>query len=284
MRWIKTYDPPQLNGAVPYAGPLISCCTHRSQVCAKAPCCCAPMAQRCIGNLEYGKLSEPDDWFGRMLDVSNPNAPELMKGLYWMEDNIAPEVILSFQSGDWRADGGGVYINTRYNWSNDVSCWGTCCSFANCTGTPAYAWPFTLSPNRKFMNINPQWIYVLQPGDEIHRPDGTPVEFEPGDMMRLAFNDNSDPSSGLTYQYLVRKVAFKDGDGNLVKTKHYEELKHRALMPEPEYGCCSCFGFRWAWPSQETKAKLMKPLSDEQMFQIAPPLQQMWPDVKFSSS
>jgi len=74
----------------------------------------------------------------------------------------------------------------------------------------------------------------MQPGDQIHRPDGSPVEFEPGDMMRMAFHDNTDPSSGLAYQYLVRRVAYMDDSGNLVKTKAYEELKRRALMPEPE--------------------------------------------------
>merc|ERR1711904_347337 len=91
---------------------------------------------------------------------------------------------------------------------------------------------FTFLPDRKFININPQWIYVMQPGDQIHRPDGSPVEFEPGDMMRMAFHDNSDPSSCLAYQYLVRRVAYMDESGNLVKTKAYEELKRRALMSE----------------------------------------------------
>lgn len=175
------------------------------------------------------------------------------------------------------------YVMPKYNWTNDASCWGSCCLFMNCTGTPSVAWPFTFLPDRKFLNINPQWIYVMQAGDEIHRPDGTPVEFEAGDMMRLAFNDNTDPTSGLTYQYLVRKVAYLDENGTLIKTKAYEELKRRALMPEPERkrNWCTCFGCTCPWPSKEEIPGLFTPLADEQMFQVAPPLEQMWPDVRF---
>jgi len=287
LPFTKIYDPPQLKGAY-YAPCLIDCFTHRSKVCALPPLCCAPMFQKCVRGLEYGKLSEPDAWFSRMLEEKNPNMPEFMKGLYWMEDNVAPEVIMTFQSMDWREGGMQGYILPKYNWTNDVSCWGTCCTFTNCTGSPGVAWPFTFSPDRKFLNINPQWIYVMQPGDQIHRPDGTPVEFEPGDMMRMAFNDNTDPSSGLTYQYLVRRVAYMDGSGNLIKTKAYEELKRRALMPEPErkrgrYCSCTCCGYTCPWPSEAEVPGMLTPLSDEQMFQVAPPLEQMWPDVHFTS-
>jgi len=285
LPYTKIYDPPQLKGAGQYAASLTDCCTHRSKVCSLS---CAPWFQKRVHNLEYGLLSEPDAWFSRMLENENPNMPQFMKGMYWMEDNLAPEVVLTFQSMDWRPGGMQGYIMPRYNWTNDTSCWGTCCLVMNCTGTPNVAWPFTFSPDRKFININPQWIYVMQPGDQIHRPDGTPVEFEPGDMMRMAFHDNADPSSGLAYQYLVRRVAYMDDNGKLIKTKAYEELKRRALMPEPERKrgrcSCTCWGYTCPKPSEDDIPGMFTPLADKQMFQVAPRLEQMWPDVSFPSA
>jgi len=285
LPYTKIYDPPQLKGAGQYAASFTDCCTHRSKVCSLS---CAPWFQKRVHNLEYGLLSEPDAWFSRMLENENPNMPQFMKGMYWMEDNLAPEVVLTFQSMDWRPGGMQGYIMPRYNWTNDTSCWGTCCLVMNCTGTPNVAWPFTFSPDRKFININPQWIYVMQPGDQIHRPDGTPVEFEPGDMMRMAFHDNADPSSGLAYQYLVRRVAYMDDNGKLIKTKAYEELKRRALMPEPERKrgrcSCTCWGYTCPKPSEDDIPGMFTPLADKQMFQVAPRLEQMWPDVSFPSA
>jgi len=126
----------------------------------------------------------------------------------------------------------------------------------------------------------------MQPGDQIHRPDGSPVEFEPGDMMRMAFHDNTDPSSGLAYQYLVRRVAYTDETGNLIKTKAYEELKRRALMSEPERerSWCTCCGLTCPRPSEEEIPGMFTPLADQQMFQVAPRLEQMWSDVNFPSA
>merc|ERR1712048_1445465 len=131
--FITTYDPPQLKGPY-YAASLTDCFTHRSQVCTQSPLCCAPMFQKCVGNLEYGKLSEPDTWFSRWLEVENPNMPEFMKGIYWMEDNVAPEVVMTFQAMDWRRGGMQGYIMPKYNWTSDVSCMGTlsACCLANC--------------------------------------------------------------------------------------------------------------------------------------------------------
>merc|ERR1719324_178783 len=69
LPFTRIYDPPQLKGAGQYAASLTDCCTHRSKVCSVS---CAPWFQKRVHNLEYGKLSEPDSWFSRMLRTRIP--------------------------------------------------------------------------------------------------------------------------------------------------------------------------------------------------------------------
>jgi hypothetical protein len=75
LPFTRIYDPPQLHGAGQYAASLTDCCTHRSKVCSFS---CAPWFQKRVHNLEYGKLSEPDAWFSKMLANENPNMPQFM--------------------------------------------------------------------------------------------------------------------------------------------------------------------------------------------------------------
>merc|ERR1712014_189565 len=60
----------------------------------------------------------------------------------------------------------------------------------------------------------------------------------------------------------------------------YEELKRRALMPEPERKrkWCTCCGYTCPKPSEDEIPGMFTPLADKQMFQVAPRLELMWPD------
>ena len=280
----KVYNPPQLISQCSGICARVSMCgnslfTHRAPICARPmiPCCCASVAQGRIPELAQVKLSEPDDWFLKMLSVEHPNTPEFLKGLWWMEDNYAPEVLLTFQDMDW-VSGTQGYFMPKYSWTNDPSCIGTVCLFANFSGSPSSAWPFNVSPNGKWININPQWIYVPDEGERITRPDGSVVEMGRGDMMRMSFNDPSDPTSGVNYQYLVRLVAYKDPkDGKLTKTKGYDELLRRATMQDPIGSCC--FGYyNCSSVGANYIADAYEPLSDQQMLLFPPPLEVMWPN------
>merc|ERR1719343_543937 len=105
---------------------------------------------------------------------------------------------------------------------------------------------FHISPDGKWINIqlvvqsanDSHWIYVIQDGDVFRRPDNTIVDVTPGqDMMRLSYMDGE-----IVFQYLVRRVAFLTSDGELVKTKAYEELLAEAKKTDDEmlcgeYGC-----------------------------------------------
>ncbi|CAE7242534.1 unnamed protein product [Symbiodinium natans] len=278
----KVYNPPQLVSSCKGVCARVSMCfnclfTHRSPVCAKPliPCCCASAVQGCIPKLADVKLSEPDEWFVKMLSVEHPNTPEFLKGIFWMEDNYAPEVLLTFQDMDW-VSGEQGYFNPKYSWTNDPTCIGTTCLCMHLNNSPSTAWPFTLSPNGKWININPQWIYIPGEGETITRPDGSVVEMGPRDMIRVSFKNASDPTSGMNYQYLVRLVAYVE-DGKLIKTKAYDELRRRATMNNIIGGCpwgyydCSAVGENYIFDAYE-------PLSDRQRLLFPPPLEVMWPD------
>jgi len=286
----KIYDPPQFY-SLPYTNcffpTAIPCCGHRSTVCDQPavahPCCCASIVRHCIPGLETVKISEPDEWFKRILRLKNPHTPEHLLGYYWMEDNNAPEVLMGFQQIDWLPDQSMGWLNPKYNWTNDATCFGACCATLNCTANHMTAWPFTISPNKKWLNIASNWIYIFQPGDELHTPDGTKIEIHPGDMMRLSFFDATDPATKPAYQYLVRRVAYLNEDGELVKTKAYDELKRRATMEDFPITCRCCCGCCECLPpcSHEGTVKYFERLNNHQTVSIPPSMQKMWPDVAF---
>ena len=278
----QLYNPPQLVSSCTGFGARLSMCwnslfTHRAPICAKPviPCCCAKAGQSLIADLAAVKLSDPDDWFVKMLSVEHPNTPEFLKGLFWMEDNYAPEVLLTFQDMDW-VSGKQGYFMPKYSWTNDPSCIGTACLCINFRGSPASAWPFNISPNDRWINIDPQWIYRPTEGEKITRPDSSIVEMAEADMIRISFNNPSDPASGVNYQYLVRRVAYMQ-NGKLMKTKAYDELLRRATMPDTIGGCCG--GYYNCSPVGENYIfDAYEPLSDDQVLLFPPPLEVMWPD------
>ncbi|CAE7771013.1 unnamed protein product [Symbiodinium pilosum] len=276
----RKYNPPQLITSCTGFGARVSMCwnslfTHRAPICAQPviPCCCAKFMQNSVSELAQVKLSEPDDWFKKMLSVEHPNTPEILKGLFWMEDNYAPEVLLTFQDMDW-VTGEQGYFQPKYSWTNDPSCIGTVCLCSNYQSTWRSAWPFKFSPNGKWININPQWIYIPDEGEKITRPDGSVVEMAQGDMIRVSFVVANDPTSGMNYQYIIRRVAYMK-DGKLIKTKAYDELRRRATMEPTIGGCCgyyncSAVGANYIFDAYE-------PLSDDQVLLFPPPLEVMWP-------
>jgi len=163
-----------------------------------------------------------------MLSVSHPNCPEHLKGVWWMEDNVAAEGLLTFQDGDWHSERIMVKKNW-YNWTYGADTIGGLFLTANamCGGGMHQ---FQLNPSGDWINVHIRWgqnhfIYILKEGDVLKRPDGTEVEFTPGeDMMRISY-DAFDSNSPVFYQYMVRRVAYLDNEKKLVKNKkNYERL------------------------------------------------------------
>ena len=74
------------------------------------------------------------------------------------------------------------------------------------------AWPcLRISPDRKWIAFSAHdYIYLLDETDKLKDPQGNPVPFRVGDdFLRISWRDG-DPLKGIDYQYLLRRVAYKD--------------------------------------------------------------------------
>lgn len=75
---------------------------------------------------------------------------------------------------------------------------------------------------------------------------GREVPFIPGeDLLRITWAEG-DPKKGVFFQYIMRRVAYKDKDGKLVKTPRYDEFSRSLeISPDewPNYSgaCCNFF-------------------------------------------
>lgn len=236
------YDPPQLRpqtlrsywcglakiNVMDKRAPLFSSCA-KATVCMGAPCC----------NIDTFQMSAPDETFKKLLANCHPDCPDMLRGVWWMQDNTDCYSIVTLQDGIWSSKKSGVK-NCRYNWSAD---YGTCYGAIGitCAGGKMLIevsddgkWVCFLKPGYK----TPEWAYVMQPGDELKRPSGEVVDCPPGDLVRMNFDDAYNPSSAMYYQYRLRRIAYYDEAGNLVKTDAYNEYLKSAMAPMPHQGCC----------------------------------------------
>eukprot|EP00929_Paragymnodinium_shiwhaense_P014410 TRINITY_DN122319_c0_g1_i1.p1 TRINITY_DN122319_c0_g1~~TRINITY_DN122319_c0_g1_i1.p1 ORF type:complete len:361 (+),score=51.88 TRINITY_DN122319_c0_g1_i1:39-1085(+) len=246
---------------VPYAPPQLNncCCLSVAYCMMRFPCCgCVQTCtQRCCCStwkLQKLAISDPDELFMQMLSVKNPACPEYLKGIWWMEDDVAPEGLLTFQDAEWFADGPFV----KDGWHG----WSYASNSIGGLGLIGLNWlsnprtQFEPAPGGRWIGIRFSdrkpfnFIYVLNDGDVLRRPDGSLVDFTPGeDLLRQTFS-SFDPQTPVLYQYLVRRVAYLDADGSLVKTKHYEKLKASASTSTAWQGLKNCFrqaapDFKW---------------------------------------
>ena len=64
---------------------------------------------RCYVRQKYGYemqdvyLSNPDEWFLKMLEAPKDGdfCPDFLRGIWWMQDNIANETVVSLESAQW---------------------------------------------------------------------------------------------------------------------------------------------------------------------------------------
>lgn len=237
------YDPPQTKSRCCLMN--FGLCILRSSCCGLAPiarCCC----YSCCCQRQYGRITEPDAWFTEMLTTRvHKNCPEFLLGVWWLYDNPGAENLVTLQDADWISPDRGLKIN-RYNWTVDAN---------NIFGSilTANYWVnggnllLEVSPNRRWVRATiwtggSNWIYVLQPGDELRGPDGSLVDFVPGeDLLRISYVKD-DQSSKVKFQYLMRRVAYLDAAGRLVKTKYYDELRKVAQDNSLRWCCSSQLG------------------------------------------
>mmetsp|Transcript_51809 Transcript_51809/g.131595 ORF Transcript_51809/g.131595 Transcript_51809/m.131595 type:complete len:317 (+) Transcript_51809:90-1040(+) len=204
--------------------------------CLRSYCCGVPACVRCCVlkpccDQRIVSISQPDEWFAEMLSRTHPLCPDKYKGVFWMMDNVASEGVNTLQDGDWSSPR-FMRKSAKYNWSVDAyNIWGSIlsCNFWLRGGVHQ----FEAGPGGKWMHIKvlyhgSHWIYELQPGDKLSRPDGSPMDFLPGhDFLRVSYAEQI-PNSEVSYLYLLRRVAYLDAHGKVVKTKAYDELLEAA--------------------------------------------------------
>jgi hypothetical protein len=190
-----------------------------------------------------------------------------------MQDNLAGEVLITLQDVDWMTPtpegfaAAGVKLLV-HNWSRDLTCAGILPAFSSVSLTKDMC--FAVSPNFRWIFLNRAWIYVPHPHEYLVAPTHgpVPVPFAPGervpfdpewDMIRYNYKNPWDTSSTNEYNYRVRRVAYLDGDGRLVKTAAWAELQAQVeakivSAPTPE----------------ATTIQSMQLLSDMQILKDAP--------------
>jgi hypothetical protein len=206
--------------------------------------------------MHYVDLNEPDEWITAMLGTPAAAAfpEELLGGAFWMDDNYAPEILMAFHDANWVSSSLAVKL-IAYNWTHDVTCFG--CIMANGTAfaPAAVSLRVEVSPNKKWIMLNTtaaqteatgvNTIFMYRPdaGEKFVRPDGSELEWEVGDFMRLTWDKPFAENSALVYQYMARRAAYRDADkGLLVKTRAYEKLVAAAAMPLPHANTCCGYG------------------------------------------
>lgn len=272
-----TYDPPQLKpGFMPCD--CVDWFSHRSALCgmkvrlsSPLPCCCVMVLEAlCLSGLEHNLISDPDDWFVRMLQHPDDSAcPPHIRGIWWMRDNLAaPETLITFHDAEWASPRLGLK-RQPYNWTHDSTCWGfifsvggEACLHQNQPGKATLR--LEISPSGKWMHMDmDQMIYVVQEGDSYARPDGS--RLAAGDLMRLSWREGwqMNTSEPLFYQYHVQRVAYLDSDRKLVKTAAYDELRANVLAPSTS----PCWRMCWSGAQASTA---LRELSDVQTWRPVP--------------
>jgi len=243
------YNPPQLelDGTSFWPCGFCNIFTQFSDVCARPvfPCCCV----RCVGCLcasytgDAVNIADADAWLTRMLNSgANPNCPEHLRGVWWMSDNQGnAETVVTLQHADWEPDGMRAILRIDLNWARTATC---CGQFNNVSvGMRKPVFHVETSPDGEWMKLEHYLIYVPAARRGFTWPDGSNVEMEPGDMMRVDFKVREDPTSGVGYQYIVRRVAYLDEQGALVKTPNWFRLMRCVTYGESrlQSSCCNYF-------------------------------------------
>jgi hypothetical protein len=280
----EVFNPPQRKS---YDGGLFCPMWWTNRSCYVEPittclfCCCTVKT-------ESDRITNGVKLFEKLLKPENVSefVPDVLKGVMWTEDNIAPESLINFSSGAWRPETDvnrsvGV-VNTLDDWTNNPTGVGWLFSrvrnSANIQVSPSGKWIVlgVFTDPSSAGTISYIWIYVVQEGDVFRGRDGKVLDYvKPGDLCRLTW-DSSDPYScdneNLTYMYFPRKVASLDQDGKIVRNQpHFDALLRRATAPQEK--CCEtcCYTCSFSMNAQERFDYQVATVSDKQQFNQSPP-------------
>eukprot|EP00931_Biecheleriopsis_adriatica_P115789 TRINITY_DN91541_c0_g1_i1.p1 TRINITY_DN91541_c0_g1~~TRINITY_DN91541_c0_g1_i1.p1 ORF type:complete len:321 (+),score=65.57 TRINITY_DN91541_c0_g1_i1:40-963(+) len=250
-------------------------CSRRTSFCGCCPmAACFRMRVACDGvsGMQQLKISEPEQLLKKMCEATpSPMSPEFLRGVFWQRDSSSIETLVTFQEANWTSPKLALKQQI-YNWTF-TPMW---LSYLINWGRANFWLRIEVSPSGKWMLFDDdQFCYTVQPGDTFKDSKGKVLDYiRPGDMMRINFDDARDPSKGVSWQYLVQRVAYLDQEGKLNTSEAYKELLRRAQLPSQSacglFACCL---------SEQALADLEIMQSDEQIL-YTPPKQQELDEVR----
>jgi len=215
------YDPVQLRTYNLPVG-FVDWWSTRSQLF----CCCFPLA-RCVagrGNpfaVTVTDITDDSIW-GPALARPILTAPESLRGVWYLADNIAHENLVLMNDavveGDFDAQGtsgfGAWKHSLRSTWSRDTTCFGWILLVsASVRDNQEVAAAFNLEAGKLRFNER-EWVFRVD-----------------DDMW---WKTHFEPSTGeVVYMYRWLRVIRPDGS----KTQHWDELVRRATAPLPHRNC-----------------------------------------------
>jgi hypothetical protein len=294
----KTFDPPQryafFRGMsfMPLWWWNRSCLFQPIALCLHSSCCAVkPEMERISGGVGGDPNTNP--LFQKMLGP-NPDSDKvpapLRNQLFWTENNIAPETLISFNRWAWRSntqEGRVIGLGPLNNdWTTDVSCFafgfsvGVKDRFMTVQASPDGKW-LALAGGADLTNADGEvtyiFMYVVQPGDVFKDVTGKVLtHVKPGDIVRLSWDPlnpyDTDPSK-LEYMYFPRKVATLDEDTGVVTVnlEHYDDLLKHATHGASDKACQTCcFLCACCMTGEERFDFQVENISDRQVFAVAP--------------
>lgn len=243
---------------------------RRSWLC----CCCFPCIQ-CANGLCNPCLAQRVDAldpeiYKKTLEMPT-KCPEELKGVWWLQDNIAAESLVNFNDSFFEDKGdGNLYWehDVPQSWLRDYSVFGLCLGTVNaCLGITKCAWKewqqvvsatFNFEKGKgKFDEF--QWVYKINE-DEWQKASYAAKVGEP-------------KADEVTYMYRWRRVMRGDGS----TTAAWDEMKEVMQSPLPKKNCCA----PWCpfWPLCISKKDILLNMTYNNQMQVVifPPEQRRPP-------
>lgn len=262
--------------------------SNRSWLLQPLPClfysCCSPKPSK-------ERISDGDKLFTKLLrpEAESEYAPEELRNhLFWTEDNIAHETLVSFGNWAWRRQDKEnprvIGLGTlQHGWTNNPTCFGAILaristSFLTVKRSPDGKWIYLTGiddPSKNGEIRGSIWIYIVQEGDVFTTPDGRVLEeVKPGDLCRLTWegDDLYDcDNSKLTYMYFPKRVVSLDENGQLVRNQPYfDNLVGKAKAPQDKCRQTCCYTCSCCMTSEQRFEFSTNFISDEQYFSEPP--------------
>ncbi|EOD12551.1 hypothetical protein EMIHUDRAFT_120083, partial [Emiliania huxleyi CCMP1516] len=264
------YAPPQLS---PSQTPFNACCgligicnwySHRTPTCAPCAACCGASLKGCGGLETLDILHSDDEVWRRMLSGGSPEAcPDRYRGVFWMQDNVVNELLITLQEADWSQappEGLSAVATKRLdtNWARDTTIWGACLACCAPCQPPMI---LHVSKSGKWLSMAGAagFFYAPSASETLKGPDGEKVAFDSSqDLVRVDYRSKFDPHSGTSYQYRCRRVAYLDSERQLVKTPAFEEMVAQVRAPLKNPGCLGdrCYS-NLSWPQRLENQQLL---------------------------